>query len=451
VAFRLLRQLIGVLGLGAAVDLDNTEHLFDHRWSMASLSPDVSAALASLRTRWGAAAPRVIGSLAIAPEFELDPAATGLPDVLPGGAGPGTAARPEQRPADADRVIGTGFAALDAIIGPGGVPRDAAVALCGEPSSGQTTVALRLVAEAQAGGAIAAWVDLARSLDPVEAVARGVRLEWLVVLQPESPDEGISMAGSLLASRSVDVLVIDLPDEARSGQTRSNVPGAVPRPGRRTGQPTGHPPKRPPSLANRLERLAALARRVGVLLIVLEPPGLGRELTAAVAASTALRLELARRSWIRLGRDVVGQRTEVVVGRNRFGPTGRRAELRILYAEGGSRDACLGRDALLADSRGAPVAPRARVPDTVPATAIATTHAPISLQPRTHDRATSPPSLDSPAAPSRPSPLHLVPGRPADPGRPALGDGDRPRRESGRGRARRAPGNAARERAPARP
>jgi recombination protein RecA len=400
---------------------------------MASLSPDVSAALASLRTRWGAAAPRVIGSLAIAPEFELDPTATGMSDVLPGGAVPGLA-RPEQRPADADRVIGTGFAALDAIIGPGGVPRDAAVALCGEPSSGQTTVALRLVAEAQVGGAIAAWVDLARSLDPVEAVARGVRLEWLVVLQPESPDEGISMAGSLLAGRSVDVLVIDLPDEARSGQARSNGPDAVPRPGRRTGQPTGHPPKRPPSLANRLERLAALARRAGVLLIVLEPPGLGRELTAAVASSTALRLELARRSWIRLGRDVVGQRTEVVVGRNRFGPTGRRAELRILYAEGGGRDACLGRDVLLAD-----------------ATTDGTTDAPISLQSRTHDRATSPPSLDPPAAPSRPSPLHLVPDRTADPGRSALGDGDRPRRESGRGRARRAPGDAARERAPARP
>jgi recA bacterial DNA recombination protein len=207
---------------------------------MASLSPDVSAALASLRTRWGAAAPRVIGALAVAPE---------------------EAAEPEldrrSNPADADRVIGTGFAALDAILGPGGVPRDAAVALCGAPSSGQTTVALRLVAEAQAGGAIAAWVDLARSLDPVEAVARGVRLEWLVVLQPESPDEGIAMAGSLLAGRSVDVLVIDLPDEARSGPTSSKVP-APPRPGRSSG----HPPKRQPSLGNRLERLAALARRV---------------------------------------------------------------------------------------------------------------------------------------------------------------------------------------------
>lgn len=397
---------------------------------MASLSPDVSAALASLRTRWGAAAPRVIGALAIAPEFDAEPAPGGLPNALPG------LPRAEPRPADADRVIGTGFAALDAILGPGGVPRDAAVAVCGGPSSGQTTLALRLVAEAQAGGAIAAWVDLARSLDPVEAVARGVQLEWLVVLQPESADEGISMAGSLLAGRSVDLLVIDLPDEARTGRTTSAPPGppryqSAVEP-HQPGARTGHPPKRPPSLAVRLERLAALARRAGVLLVVLEPPGLGRELTAAVAASTALRLELARRSWIRLGRDVVGQRTEVVVGRNRFGPTGRRAELRILYAEGGGRDACLGQAVLLADA--------APTPD-----------APISLQSRTHDRATSPPSLDPPAAPPRPSSLHLVPGRAAGPGRSTLGDGQRPRREPSRGRARRAPGDAARERAPARP
>jgi hypothetical protein len=388
----------------------------------------------------------VIGSLAIAPEWDADPAPGGPPDTLTG-----DLPRPAQRPADADRVIGTGFAALDAILGPGGVPRDAAVALCGEPSSGQTTLALRLVAEAQATGAMAAWVDLARSLDPVEAVTRGVRLEWLVVLQPESPDEGIAMAGSLLAGRSVDVLVIDLPDDARAGHSTRNPPPRNEIPKRnspRNSTRSGHPPKRPPSLANRLERLAALARRAGVLFIVLEPPGLGRELTAAVAASTALRLQLARRSWIRLGRDVVGQRTEVVVGRNRFGPTGRRAELRILYAEGGGRDACLEREALLCERL--LVEPPGPLLVQPPGTS-ATTRPPISLHSRTHDRATSPPALDAPAASSRPGPLRLVSGRTIDPGRPTLDDGQRPRRESSRGRARRSPGDAARERTPARP
>ncbi|HEX7474219.1 MAG TPA: hypothetical protein VF323_14130, partial [Candidatus Limnocylindrales bacterium] len=137
---------------------------------MVHASPDVTAALATLQARWGSAAPRVVGevvgALATVPlpsEF-----APPLPEVAPRH--------------DEARVVPTGFAALDAILGVGGVPRQAGLALRGDHSSGKTTLAMRLVAEAQAAGSIAAWLDLSRSLDPVEAVARGVRLEWLVVL-----------------------------------------------------------------------------------------------------------------------------------------------------------------------------------------------------------------------------------------------------------------------------
>ena len=249
------------------------------------------------------AAPRVVGALATAPLPAEAPRAGVLPPEAPGGW-------------RSERIVRTGFPALDAILGPGGLPRSASVALRGEASSGKTTLALRLAAEAQADGAIVAWLDLARSLDPVEAVARGVRLDWLVVLTPETLDEGLSIAGALLAGRSVDLLVIDLPPRPDPGTTAAKV-------------------------ADRLRRLAALARRAETLLVALEPPGLTSGLATAVAESTGLRLELARRAWIRLGRDVVGQRTEVTVARNRFGPPGRRAELRILYAEGGERDRCL--------------------------------------------------------------------------------------------------------------
>src|SRR6266576_4794569 len=283
---------------------------------MTSLSPDVSAALASLQTRWGAAAPRVVGALATAP-LPAEP-----PDVDDGPA-PFPAAPGEPR-TGVERVVRTGFPALDAIVGPGGLPRSASVALRGAPSSGATTLALRLAAEAQADGAIVAWLDLARALDPVEAVARGVRLDWLVVLTPDTLDEGLSIAGVLLAGRSVDVLVIDLPPRPPVGTT-------------------------PAKVAERLRRLAGLARRAETLLVALEPPGLTPGLATAVAESTGLRLELARRAWIRLGRDVVGQRTEALVARSRYGPPGRRAELRILYAEGGERDRCLRRPDLLRD------------------------------------------------------------------------------------------------------
>ncbi|HEY7131671.1 MAG TPA: hypothetical protein VH440_05430, partial [Candidatus Limnocylindrales bacterium] len=224
---------------------------------MASLSPDVSAALASLQTRWGAAAPRVIGALATAP-LPAD-----LPDD-PSELAPAPAGEPRT---GVERVVRTGFPELDAIVGPGGLglPRTASVALKGSPSSGATTLALRLVAEAQADGAIVAWLDLARALDPVEAVARGVRLDWLVVLTPETLDEGLSIAGMLLAARSVDVLVIDLPPRPAAGTTSAKV-------------------------ADRLRRLAALARRAETLLVALEPPGLTAGLATAVAESTGLRL-----------------------------------------------------------------------------------------------------------------------------------------------------------------
>jgi replicative DNA helicase len=101
---------------------------------MTALSPDVSAALASLQARWGAAAPRVVGALATAPLPEEQEAPAAEPRT------------------GVERIVRTGFPALDAILGPGGVPRSASVALRGDASSGKTTLALRLVAEAQADG-----------------------------------------------------------------------------------------------------------------------------------------------------------------------------------------------------------------------------------------------------------------------------------------------------------
>jgi len=349
---------------------------------------DVDAAVADLRARWGAAAPSVVGALALAP-------VPAEPDETP---------RYDPRPDE--RVIRTGFAALDAILGPGGLPKSASVAIRGEGTSGRTTLSLRVVAEAQAQGSVVAWLDLSRSFDPVEAVARGVDLEWLVVITPASLDEGLSIAGSLLAGRSVDLLVLDLPG-GRLART-----------------------DKPSRIGDRLHRLAALARRAETLLLILDAPGLGSGLATAVAESTGIRLELARRSWVRLGRDVVGQRTEALVAHNRHGPPGRRATLRILYAEGGERDTCLARDALLMDQ-----APVHEAPDR-----------------EIHD-ATAPPVPATPAASPRTRPtLRALPTpRPARTGRSPLEPGVGHRRRSERAGPRRPPRDAARERTPARP
>jgi len=367
---------------------------------MSTPRGDVDAALAGLQARWGAAAPRVVGALAIA----------ALPDEAPD-------QQPRYEPSlDDDRVIHTGFAALDAILGPGGLPKSASVAIRGDGSSGRTTLSLRVAAEAQAQGSVVAWLDLSRSFDPVEAVARGIRLEWLVVITPASLDECLSIAGSLLAGRSVDMLVLDLPG-GRLAKT-----------------------DKPARIADRLHRLAALARRAETLLLILDAPGLKGGLATAVAESTGIRLELARRSWVRLGRDVVGQRTEALVAHNRHGPPGRKATLRILYAEGGERDACLAHDALLIDALEAPAI--------APPTHVIPHEAPDR---KTHDHATSPPLRPASAPPPGAGPtLRALPDRPARAGRPAVGSGSGHRRRPGGQDARRSAGNAARERPSAR-
>jgi recombination protein RecA len=357
---------------------------------MTPPSPGIQAALSSLRERWGDAAPRpgveVLGSLAVAPVR------------MPGGVG-----------APAEGAVPTGFRALDSILGLGGLPRSSVTAIRGGSSSGKTTLALRAVAQVQAAGGIAAYLDLARSLDPVEAVSRGVRLDWLVVLAPDSIDEALSMAALLLQDRTVDLLLLDLPP----------------------GEPRG------PSatvLGERLHRLAALVRKAGVQLIVLEPPGLPGRLAGALTQVAALRLELSRRAWIRLGREVVGQRIEVRVSRDRFGPPGRTAELRILYAEGGLRDACLARDELLSELE---TVPRAGAPPGGSRPAALSTAArpsplpPISVLPVLSDATSSSPLASSAHPPGgRAVPRSIRGGGAGGVGRQAVGEGRGAGRES---------------------
>jgi recombination protein RecA len=378
---------------------------------MSALPRDVTATLAALQARWGNAAPRTVGALATAPV--LAPAPGSIP-------GPGESARPGI--GSGREIISTGFAALDAILGPGGIPRGTSLALRGAASSGTTTLALRLVGEAQAAGLIAAWLDLSSSLDPVEAIARGVSPEWLLVITPGSPDEGLALSGSLLSGRVVDLLVVDLPMAG------------------------------PPGFGERLGRLAAMARRIGALLVVLEPPGLPAGLSAAAGDATGLRLELERQAWIRLGRDVIGQRTAVTVARSRIGPPGRRAELRILYAEGGGRDACLRQDGLLRELLpAAPPGDAASGCSPGRSASRSVSKAPAFSRPGISQHAPPSPLLAPPAPGPRASSLRLVPAGAGGGGGSALDSRERPGREPGGPGSRRPSRDAARVGAPSGP
>ena len=420
----------------------------------AALEP-LGSALARLEARWGSAAVRLgnggridgpsgpdapvtVGALALAPMPDLDPA-------------PAPIASPDHRsvPDPATEAVSTGFPILDALLGTGGLPRRAGATLRGDASSGKTTLALRSVAEAQAVGGIVAWLDGGRTFDPLEAAARGVDLRWLVVLRPAEVGEGLRLAGALVSGRAVDLLVLDLPPHLACANEAL------------------------------LRRLAAHARRIGVQLLVLEPVDLAAPLHGALAEAAGVRLELERIGWLRLGRDIVGQRTAVTVAKNRFGPPGRQVELEIRYLDEGERAAGVARLLDAAESRAtaSPARATATGPPTQrrphprdpgsgrrPGPRPLHDEAVASPPPARHvqkpptplvtiDHAPPAPRLAQPPAPSRAGPSRpaLDTDDAARPRRAAVGSRQRPRSQSGRGPLRRPAGAAAGGGTPARP
>ncbi|MET1231898.1 MAG: hypothetical protein ABWY52_03495 [Candidatus Limnocylindrales bacterium] len=362
-----------------------------------------------------------LGALALAPLPDIDPATAPIPDPSPRSA-----------PNLGIEAVSTGFPTLDALLGTGGLPRRAGATLRGDASSGKTTLALRSVAEAQAVGGIVAWLDIGRTFDPLEAAARGVDLRWLVILRPAEVGEGLRLAGALVSGRAVDLLVLDLPPRL--------------------------------ALANEalLRRLAAHARRIGVQLLVLEPLDLAAPLHGALAEAAGVRLELERVGWLRLGRDIVGQRTAVTVSKNHFGPPGRCVELEIRYLDDGERAAGIARllDASPTSTTGPPPRqrPHPRDPgsDRKPGPRPVRLARPVQKPPTplvTIDHAPSASRLAQPLAPprARPTGPALDADDAARAGRSAVGSGQRPRPQPGRGPLRRPARSATGSGAPARP
>ena len=123
--------------------------------------------------------------------------------------GKGSVMRLGERAADTDRVIPTGSIALDVALGIGGLPRGRVVEIYGPESSGKTTVALHAVANAQAAGGVAAFIDAEHALDPDYAQALGVDTDALLVSQPDTGEQALEIADMLIRSGALDVIVID--------------------------------------------------------------------------------------------------------------------------------------------------------------------------------------------------------------------------------------------------
>lgn len=194
----------------------------------------------------------------------------------------------------------TGQPQLDAALGTGGWPSGALALLDAPIGAGATSLALGTLAACQAAGGVVAYLDTTRSLDPATASRLGVNLEWLLVVRPADAAEALELAGWLAREGRIDALVLDLA-------------GA---------QPAG-------SLSRGLDRLAGLLVRAGGVMLLLA--GAGREVAGRVAS---VRVTLRRRAWLAVGSDLVGQRVEATVTRQRWALAGASTELDLYFAEG---------------------------------------------------------------------------------------------------------------------